>query len=79
MNGAAQPGIVPPSVPRLEWHVRMFHAGCIGIVIGPLDDLVCAECGAQLTAFISSDERAALEAFLQAQTAKRLTRNGGPQ
>jgi hypothetical protein len=31
--------------PRLQDHVRIFHADCGGIVIGPLDNLTCAECG----------------------------------
>jgi hypothetical protein len=44
------------ALPRLEDHVRMFHAECGGIVVGPLDKLFCAECGEQMTAFVTSAE-----------------------
>jgi hypothetical protein len=40
----------PPTTPtpRLQDYVRIFHADCGGIVIGPLDNLTCAECGQQM-------------------------------
>jgi hypothetical protein len=48
---------MPPAAAwRLEEHARLFHAGCGGIVVGPLDDLVCAECGKPMTAFLSPAE-----------------------
>jgi hypothetical protein len=37
--------------PRIEDYVQMFHEDCGGIVIGPRDNLVCAECGLQIDAF----------------------------
>lgn len=48
------------ALPRLEDHVRMFHAACGGIVTGPLDDLTCAECGQQMMAFVSAAEETKL-------------------
>jgi hypothetical protein len=51
-------GAVMKSELHLQEEVRMFHAGCGGIVIGPLDRLVCAECRQQMTAFVSADDEA---------------------
>jgi hypothetical protein len=46
---------------RLEDHVRMFHAECGGIVVGELGQpLTCAECGAEMTAFLSAADEAEL-------------------
>jgi|SRR4051812_17836822 hypothetical protein len=51
------PGIEPSGTPiyqtppRIEDYVKMFHEGCGGVVTGPLDNLVCAECGLQMDAF----------------------------
>src|SRR5690242_6419115 len=33
------------SPPRIEDYVQMPHAGCGGIVTGPLDNLICSGCG----------------------------------
>jgi hypothetical protein len=63
--------------PRLEDHVRMFHANCGGIVTGPLDDLTCAECGQTMDAFVTSAEENALAAAIEAHNAKRIEKNGG--
>ncbi len=50
------------SAPRLEDHVMIFHAGCGGIVTGELGKpLKCAECGKEMTAFVSSEEEAQVE------------------
>lgn len=57
-------------LPRLEDHVRMFHAACGGIVVGPLDDLVCAECGEQMMAFVSAAEENMLGAAIGVRAAK---------
>jgi hypothetical protein len=65
------------NVPRLEDHVRMFHANCGGIVTGPLDDLECAECGKKMDAFVTSAEENALAAAVEVHNAKRIEQNGG--
>jgi hypothetical protein len=28
---------------RIESHIRVFHEGCAGIVVGPFSDVKCAE------------------------------------
>jgi hypothetical protein len=65
-----------PAQPRLQDHVRIFHAECGGIVIGPLDNLTCAECGQAMTAFITAAEEIELNACRQTKIAQRLD-NGG--
>lgn len=51
---------------RIQDHIRIFHEGCGGIVVGELNPtstdqsgLVCAECGKQMTAMISSEDKLA--------------------
>lgn len=52
-------------MPRLQDLVRMFHAGCGGLVTGQLGrPLKCAECGKEMTAFVSSDEETCLPFFI---------------
>jgi hypothetical protein len=49
----APAGTTPSTRPRLEDHVRMPHAGCIGIAVGELGaKLTCSECGAVLRAIV---------------------------
>jgi hypothetical protein len=49
----------PAPAPRIEDHVMIFHADCGGIVVGELGKpLKCAECGVEMTAFISAAQEA---------------------
>jgi hypothetical protein len=48
---------------NLEDYVRFFHANCGGIVVGSLETgkFRCAECGREMTAFVSAEEEKHLE------------------
>ena len=47
---------------RFENLMTMFHADCGGVVIGELGGmLICAECGKEMVAFVSSDQRSEIE------------------
>jgi hypothetical protein len=43
---------------NLEDYVMILHANCGGIVVGSLDrgEFRCAECGKEMTAFVSAEE-----------------------
>ena len=43
--------------PRIEDHVMIFHAGCGGIVVGPLTAMVCAECDLPMVALVNDGHR----------------------
>ncbi len=48
---------------NLEEKVMFFHAQCGGIVVGSLEtgELRCAECGREMTAFVTAQEEKELE------------------
>jgi hypothetical protein len=49
------------AVLRLEDIDHIYHAGCGGVVVGELGkSLTCAECGKEMTAFVSSEQEARL-------------------
>jgi hypothetical protein len=51
----------PTPAVRLENHLLIFHAECGGMVGGELGKpLLCAECGKEMTAFVSAKEEAQL-------------------
>jgi hypothetical protein len=47
----------------LQDYVRFFHSNCGGIVVGSLETgkFRCAECGQEMTAFVSSEQEGKLE------------------
>ena len=51
---------------NLEDCVRFLQANCGGIVVGSLETgkFLCAECGQEMTAFVSAEEEARLEEVL---------------
>jgi hypothetical protein len=60
------------NAPRLEDHVMIFHAQCGGIVTGELGKpLTCAECGKEMTAFVSADEETDFAALREERTDQR--------
>jgi len=48
---------------NLEDYVRFFHANCGGIVVGSVETgaFRCAECGQEMTAFVSPKEETKFE------------------
>jgi hypothetical protein len=65
----------PAPAPRIEDHVMIFHADCGGIVVGELGKpLKCAECGQQMTAFISAAQESRLRQLARGARGAAMTR-----